>query len=100
MASQSQDKPNPPRPGITRLSSFSPRPVPDENEALRPPKRAHTFQNGSPGEKSPAPQTNDSEHPDTFETGDNSDDDAANEITRASIELDDLPIELITLTDK
>jgi hypothetical protein len=99
MASQASDKPDPPRPGIARHTTFSPRPVPDENDALRPPKRANTFQNGSPGEKPRNASKNDPEHPDAFETGDNSDDDAANEITRASIELDDLPIELITLTD-
>jgi hypothetical protein len=38
--------------------------------------------------------------PDAFETAEDSDGEGNVEVTRASIELDDLPIELITLTDK
>ncbi|KAI9166747.1 Vacuolar protein sorting-associated protein 9b [Paramyrothecium foliicola] len=99
MASQAPGKPSQPRPGITRLSSFSSNPVPDENDSLKPPKRAHTFQNGSPVEKQHSTSTGASHAPDAFETADGSDDEAGIEITRASIELDELPIELISLTD-
>ncbi|UKZ51916.1 hypothetical protein TrVGV298_005681 [Trichoderma virens] len=59
---------------------------------------AHTFHSPSPSEKHGDAGAN-PEAPDTFDTAENSDNEELPEITRASIELDDLPIELITLTD-
>lgn len=96
MASQPSTRSPPARPGSARISSFS---HGDENDSLKPPRRAHTFQNGSPVAKdaaiAEAPGA-----PDAFETAENTDTEDGIEITRASIELDVLPIELITLTDR
>lgn len=98
MASQSSatKSPSAQRPPSARVSSFSHQAGRDDGDSLRPPKRAHTFQNGSPVDKS-SPL---SERPDAFETADSSDTDDGIEITRASVELDVLPIELVTLTDR
>lgn len=85
------------RPGAPRVSSFSNQSVRDENDPLRPPRRAQTFQDSIPTGKENVPLT-----PDTsvFVTAEQPDEDAPDiEITRASIELDILPIEIVTLTD-
>ncbi|KAK5990094.1 Vacuolar sorting-associated 9b-like protein [Cladobotryum mycophilum] len=98
MASQqSTDNPPEPRPGLARLASFSNNRT--DNDSLKQPKRAHTFHNGAPIEKNP-----DNPGPgfgalDTFERGEHSDPEEELEFTRGSIDLDDLPIELVTLTD-
>lgn len=100
MASPSRDKSPAARPGAPRVASFSHQPGDndrDDGDALKPPKHAQTFHNGSP-----VPGKRDkSDASDAFETNDdNSDADEGVEITRASIELDVLPIELVTLTDR
>lgn len=80
------------RPSVPRTSTFSQAPktpASDGDDHLQVPKRAHTFANASP-----------SGSPDAFESGDHDDTDDGLETTRASIELDILPIELITLTDR
>ncbi|KAL6791879.1 hypothetical protein J3E68DRAFT_55369 [Trichoderma sp. SZMC 28012] len=99
MASQqSTDTPPPVRPSPDRLSSYSHQTSTTSTASRETPKRAHTFHSPSPSEKHGDAGTN-AGAPDTFDTAENSDNDEPPEITRASIELDDLPIELITLTD-
>ncbi|KAL7960816.1 hypothetical protein V8C34DRAFT_275806 [Trichoderma compactum] len=99
MASQqSTDTPPPTRPSPDRLSSYSHQPSTTSTSSRETPKRAHTFHSPSPSEKHGDAGAS-AEAPDTFDTAENSDNDEPPEITRASIELDDLPIELITLTD-
>ncbi|KAH7170377.1 hypothetical protein EDB81DRAFT_636809 [Dactylonectria macrodidyma] len=87
MASQGPTKSSSARPSVPRTQT-SQSLVPDDGDHLQPPKRAHTIAH---------PAVADS--PDAFETSDHSDGEDALELTRASIELDILPIELITLTD-
>ncbi|RFU80009.1 vps9 domain-containing [Trichoderma arundinaceum] len=95
MASQqSTDTPPASRPSSDRLSSYST----TKTSSFETPKRAHTYHSASPSEKQGDAGTN-TDAPDTFDTAENSDNEDFPEITRASIELDDLPIELITLTD-
>ncbi|PNP57846.1 hypothetical protein THARTR1_02004 [Trichoderma harzianum] len=99
MASQqSADTPPAARPSPDRLSSYSHQPSTASIASRETPKRAHTFHSPSPSEKHGDAGAN-AGAPDTFDTAENSDNDEPPEITRASIELDDLPIELITLTD-
>lgn len=67
----------------------------NENDRLELPKRAHTFHNGSIPEVQP-----NYDAPDAFDTAEHSENDDVTETARASVELDELPIELITLTDR
>jgi hypothetical protein len=73
----------------------------DENEPPKPsPKKTTSFQSDiSKGEKASALPT-EPEKPDAFENAEQSDDDDNIEITRASVDLDELPIELVQLIDK
>jgi hypothetical protein len=92
------------RPSAPRVSSYShqsPRDDKDKDDQAQSiqttPKRAQTFQSGAtPDARSKA----DGGH-DAFDTGDHEEDDEDEgpETTRASIELDILPIELVTVTD-
>ncbi|KAH8737901.1 hypothetical protein BGZ61DRAFT_24448 [Ilyonectria robusta] len=88
MASQSPAKGSSARPSVPRTQT-SQSVTPDGDDRLHLPKRAHTFAN-------PADVA---DSPDAFETSDHTDTEDALEVTRASIELDILPIELVTLTD-
>ncbi|KAH6610677.1 vps9 domain-containing [Trichoderma cornu-damae] len=98
MASQqSTDTPSAARPSPDRLSSYSHRASATKKSSFGTPTRSHTYHLASPSEKHGDAGAN-ADAPDTFDTAENSDNDVP-EITRASIELDDLPIELITLTD-
>ncbi|KAL7784602.1 hypothetical protein V8C37DRAFT_395601 [Trichoderma ceciliae] len=98
MASQqSIDIPPATRPSPDRPSSYSHQPSSTKTSSFETPKRAHTYHSASPSKKHDAGAS--TESPDTFDTAENSDNEDFPEITRASIELDDLPIELITLTD-
>lgn len=84
------------RPSTTRTVSHSHTPktsAPSSDDRLKVPKRAHTFANTTSAKDGPA-------SPDAFDTAEHSDSDDGIETTRASIELDILPIELITLTDR
>lgn len=79
------------RPTAARQTSYSHQTPRDENQNPKLPARAQTFQNGA---SLPAKG-------DAFDTAENPDDDNENiEITRASIDLSDLPIELVTFTDR
>lgn len=92
------------RPSAPRISSYShqsPRDDKDKDDHAQSiqttPKRAQTFQSGvAPDARSKA-----DDGPDAFDTGkdEDEDDDEGPETTRASIELDILPIELVTVTD-
>ncbi|KAM0515176.1 hypothetical protein ACHAPE_006129 [Trichoderma viride] len=96
---QSPDTPPATRPSPDRLASYSNQLNSNSKESIPIPKRAHTFHSPSPSEKNKDAASN-TESPDTFDTTENnSDNEEFPEITRASIDLDDLPIELITLTD-
>ncbi|POR37962.1 Vacuolar protein sorting-associated protein 9b [Tolypocladium paradoxum] len=102
MASQSSKPSRPARQGATRMPSYPEPAGRDHSDSLKPPKRAHTFHNGSPAERHRDKTTgaDGADAPDAFETSETPTDADDNiEITRASVELDDLPIELITLTD-
>ncbi|KAF5668876.1 hypothetical protein FHETE_5142 [Fusarium heterosporum] len=96
MASQTPSESSSARPSATRTTSHShtsKTPTSSSDDRLKAPKRAHTFANAtSTLDHGAAP-------PDAFETGEHSDSDDEAEVTRASIELDILPIELITVTD-
>ncbi|KAF5026048.1 hypothetical protein F66182_1840 [Fusarium sp. NRRL 66182] len=90
MASGSPSESFSARPSTTRTASHIHTPKKQTSsggDRLTVPKRAHTFANDG------------AQSPDAFETGEHSDSDDGAETTRASIELDILPIELITLTD-
>jgi hypothetical protein len=97
MAPQSPERGPAARPTARRLPS-SAQSGRDEGDSalLKPPKRAQTYPHGSPvdakGDKS--------DGADAFENNEDSDPEPGLEITRASIELDVLPIELVTLTDR
>lgn len=67
-----------------------------DSTLLKPPKRAQTYPHGS----SIDGRRGKSDAADAFENDEDSDPEPALEITRASIELDVLPIELVTLTDR
>lgn len=96
MASQSPEKSPGARPNAPRIASFSHHNDRDTNDSLRPPKRAQTYQSGSPVEdRRGKPQS-----PSAFENNEDSDPEDGIEITRASVELDVLPIELVSLTDR
>jgi hypothetical protein len=97
---QSSDTPPATRPSPDRIASYSNQPTSNSKNSIPVPKRAHTFHSPSPSEKNGDAGVN-TETPDTFDTTENnSDNEEFPEIPRASIELDDLPIELITLTDR
>ncbi|KAF4968250.1 hypothetical protein FSARC_4341 [Fusarium sarcochroum] len=98
MASRSPSESSSARPATTRTASHShtPKtPASRSDDRLKVPKRAHTFANAT----SALDGADSAVSPDAFETGEHSDSDDGVEITRASVELDILPIELITLTD-
>ncbi|KAG6093466.1 hypothetical protein E4U31_006766 [Claviceps sp. LM219 group G6] len=83
------------RQGMDRMPSLSSTTSPDGERTLLLPQRAITTVDSSE-----APSKDDeNEVPDAFETGAHSDIEENVEPSRASIELDELPIELITLTD-
>ncbi|KAF9766212.1 hypothetical protein IL306_001418 [Fusarium sp. DS 682] len=95
MASRSPSESFSARPSTTRTASHSHSPktnASNSDDRLKVPKRAHTFAHASSA-------TDGAASPDVFDTAEHSDSDDGIEITRASIELDILPIELITLTD-
>lgn len=80
-----------------RGASYSHQPVDNKSSPSRP-QRAQTFQNDvSPGKKPETPGHSAFEADDDDDESDNED---AAEVTRASIELDVLPIELVSLTDR
>ncbi|KAM5375886.1 hypothetical protein ACJZ2D_005676 [Fusarium nematophilum] len=98
MASRSPSDGSSARPSAPRTASYSQQakaPASDASDRLQLPKRAHTFANAT----SVAQSTDKADSPDAFETGEHTDTEDAIEVTRASVELDILPIELITLTD-
>ncbi|KAJ4010394.1 hypothetical protein NW752_005068 [Fusarium irregulare] len=97
MASQNPSESSPARPSATRTASHThtaKTTASSSGDRLAIPRRAHTFANATPSADDSAAS------PDAFETGEHSDSDDGIEVTRASIELDILPIELITLTDR
>lgn len=73
----------------------------DENEPPKPtPKKASSFRSDSSKEEKPAIAAVESAQQDAFENAEHTDDDDNIEITRASVDLDELPIELVQLIDK
>lgn len=81
------------KPSAPRVNSHDASRSRKASDSLQMPKRAHTYH------AEPAGQD---DAPDAFETSqdaDDNDDDTADQ-TRSSIDLDELPIELITLTDR
>lgn len=98
MASQRRSSASSGRPTTTRVPSYPTRTPSETADPLTSPKRANTVHSdsnsGQVGERGKVAQ------PDAFETSEHTDTDDVVEDTRNSIELDDLPIELITLTDR
>jgi hypothetical protein len=96
MASRNPSESSSARPSTTRTASHShtPKAPASSSDRLQVPKRAHTFANATSALDDSAAS------PDAFETGEHSDSDDGVEGTRASVELDILPIELITVTDR
>lgn len=93
MAPPSPDKSPAGRPSVPRSSSSLSQHDRDDTNGQKPPRRAQTFPSASPLEEK-------DDASDAFENNNDSDDEDGVEGTRASIELDVLPIELITLTDR
>ncbi|EEY16716.1 conserved hypothetical protein [Verticillium alfalfae VaMs.102] len=91
------------RPSLFRATSSTQGAGAASNDPLQPPRRAQTFHNGAavvaPLSKAPPPA--EIERPDAFETGQDADEDEDDGIDpgRGSVDLDDLPIELVSLTD-
>ncbi|KAG8416589.1 hypothetical protein J3458_007166 [Metarhizium acridum] len=94
MSSQNSKSSDAIRQGVPRMPSYPDSAHRNENDRLELPKRAHTFHNGSIPKVQP-----DYDAPDAFDTAEHSENDDVTETARASVELDELPIELITLTD-
>lgn len=82
-----------------RIRSNSSRASPADSDPLRPPKRSHTIQNDGKGSTFKE-LAEEAEGPDAFETSEQTDNEEIADAGRGSIDLDDLPIELITLTDR
>lgn len=102
MAPESPTKSSQARPSGPRGSSYSQKPSgTDDNDTLRLPKRAHTFAHSPTTSKINESAIHEERGPDAFETSEHSSDidDGSMEMTRASVELDILPIELVTFTD-
>lgn len=95
MSSQNSKGSDAIRQGVPRMPSYPDSAHRNENDRLELPKRAHTFHNGSIPEVQP-----NHDAPDAFDTAEHSENDDVTETARASVELDELPIELITLTDR
>ncbi|SPJ84305.1 related to VPS9 [Fusarium torulosum] len=95
MASRNPSESSSVRPSTTRTASHSHslKASAPSSDRLQVPKRAHTFANATSALDDSAAS------PDAFETGEHSDSDDGVEGTRASVELDILPIELITVAD-
>lgn len=86
------------RPTPSRVPSHPTRTPSATADPLTSPKRANTIHND--GDSSQVGERGKVAQPDAFETSEHTDNDDVVENTRNSIELDDLPIELITLTDR
>ena len=74
-----------------------------KDDPRRPMKKAHTFADTNSLEPLAKMQSSESSRgPDAFETsaGDNDDDSDGADMIRGSIDLGDLPIELVSLTDR
>lgn len=98
MSSQSPPPSEAIRQGVPRMSSFSSVTSSNVDYSLRLPKKASTTAISLDRE---APIRDDGdEAPDAFESGVHSDNEENAEPGRGSVELDELPIELITLTDR
>ena len=101
MASKPPRKTSSARSSSSRLPSTQPDPENNENEPPKPsPKKTASFRSDSSKETKLSIPTTGPSKPDAFETADQSDDDDHIEITRASVDLDELPIELVQLIDK
>ncbi|KAG6007815.1 hypothetical protein E4U21_005535 [Claviceps maximensis] len=85
------------RQGVPRMTSYSSVTFPDVDNTLKLPERANTTATCSSQE----PPVGDDQDgaPDAFESGAHSDNEENTDPVRGSVELDELPIELITLTD-
>ena len=95
MAPQSPEKSTTARATASRTNSFPARAERDDGkDTLNRPKRAQTFASGSVVEE---PEDKGAS---VFEQEEESDGDHEIEASRASIELDVLPIELVSLTDR
>ncbi|KAJ3487824.1 hypothetical protein NLG97_g6321 [Lecanicillium saksenae] len=95
MASASPDAAVSGKPAAARVNSHDAPQSRLTRDGIQLPKRAHTFQNdGARG------QDDQAQPPDAFETSQDTDDNEEPADTgRGSIDLDELPIELVTLTD-
>ncbi|EQB46816.1 hypothetical protein CGLO_14106 [Colletotrichum gloeosporioides Cg-14] len=103
MASTGPSKSPAARPSTIRAPSFTRQS--EDSDPLRVPKRAQTFQNGSapdplatPAVPSKSKQADEPEAPDAFETRPSTDNDDGFD-GRGSVDLGELPIELVSLTD-
>lgn len=82
------------KPAASRLQSHDGTRGRKDSDGLKRMKRANTYHSDhQPDAAVPGA-------PDTFETAEHTDNEDTIENSRASIELDELPIELITLTDR
>lgn len=99
MASHGRDRASSGHSSPGRIRSNSSRASPAEFDPLRPPKRSHTIQNDSKGSTF-RELAEKADGPDAFETSEHTDNEDVADAGRGSIDLDELPIELITLTDR
>ncbi|KAF9872722.1 hypothetical protein CkaCkLH20_09901 [Colletotrichum karsti] len=103
MASTGPSKSSGARPNTIRAPSFTRQS--EDSDPLRVPKRAQTFQNGAasdalatPAVSSKSKPVDETEAPDAFETRPSTDNDDGFD-GRGSVDLGELPIELVSLTD-
>ena len=68
-----------------------------DDAKLNVPKRAHTFQSGTDTERTSPFDAAQADQPDAHEPTDNDD---PGDAARASVDMGELPIELISLTDR
>lgn len=102
MSSQASSSSDAIRQGVPRMPSYSSAASRDGDDTRKLPKRANTAPNSSSSKSNQEAvvEGDEREAPSAFESGAHSDNDENADTARGSVELDELPIELITLTDR
>ena len=92
-----------PRPSPLRPQSLARSERKDTRASPEPPRRAHTFQNGTPigaPSRTVSARVPPMDHPLSPDTFESTDPDDGLDPPRASVDMDELPIELVSLTDR
>ncbi|GAB0133210.1 hypothetical protein EsDP_00001623 [Epichloe bromicola] len=101
MSSQASSSSDAIRQGVPRMPSYSSAASRNGDDSRKLPKRANTTPNSSSSKptQEAVVKGDEVEAPSAFESGAHSDNDENVDTARGSVELDELPIELVTLTD-